>query len=187
MPEEMKPITLEEVKRQQELCEKAKAGLLVEPPVKKQVPKPEGLRQFDVFVDDEYFLVEVSEKGVPHIVHSAKVASNPQVQPSQTSNPQSSPQPVKNNPQPVPNQSSVQTASTAVEGTPVTAPMPGMLVRYEKKVGDKVKVGETLLVLEAMKMYNNIPSPVEGTVVSTPLNAGDSVGKGDVMIVVKPD
>ncbi|HOZ91864.1 MAG TPA: pyruvate carboxylase subunit B, partial [Candidatus Syntrophosphaera thermopropionivorans] len=153
MPEEMKPITLEEVKRQQELCEKAKAGLLVEPPVKKQVPKPEGLRQFDVFVDDEYFLVEVSEKGVPHIVHSAKVASNPQVQPSQTSNPQSSPQPVKNNPQPVPNQSSVQTASTAVEGTPVTAPMPGMLVRYEKKVGDKVKVGETLLVLEAMKMY----------------------------------
>ena len=187
MPEEMKPITLEEVKRQQELCEKAKAGLLVEPPVKKQVPKPEGLRQFDVFVDDEYFLVEVSEKGVPHIVHSAKVAPNPQVQPSQTSNPQSSPQPVKNNPQPVPNQSSVQTASTAVEGTPVTAPMPGMLVRYEKKVGDKVKVGETLLVLEAMKMYNNIPSPVEGTVVSTPLNAGDSVGKGDVMIVVKPD
>ncbi|HRU47624.1 MAG TPA: pyruvate carboxylase subunit B [Candidatus Syntrophosphaera sp.] len=187
MPDEMKPITLEEVKRQQELCEKAKAGLLVEPPVKKQVPKPEALRQFDVFVDDEYFLVEVSEKGVPHIVHSAKVASNPQVQPSQTSNPQSSPQPVKNNPQPVPNQSSVQTASTAVEGTPVTAPMPGMLVRYEKKVGDKVKVGETLLVLEAMKMYNNIPSPVEGTVVSTPLNAGDSVGKGDVMIVVKPD
>ena len=187
MPEEMKPITLEEVKRQQELCEKAKAGLLVEPPVKKQVPKPEGLRQFDVFVDDEYFLVEVSEKGVPHIVHSAKVASNPQVQPSQTSNPQSSPQPVKNNPQPVPNQFSAQTASTAVEGTPVTAPMPGMLVRYEKKVGDKVKVGETLLVLEAMKMYNNIPSPVEGTVVSTPLNAGDSVGKGDVMIVVKPD
>lgn len=187
MPEEMKPITLEEVKRQQELCEKAKAGLLVEPPVKKQVPKPEALRQFDVFVDDEYFLVEVSEKGVPHIVHSAKVASNPQVQPSQTSNPQSSPQPVKNNPQPVPNQSSAQTASTAVEGTPVTAPMPGMLVRYEKKVGDKVKVGETLLVLEAMKMYNNIPSPVEGTVVSTPLNAGDSVGKGDVMIVVKPD
>ncbi|MBP9006374.1 MAG: pyruvate carboxylase subunit B [Candidatus Syntrophosphaera sp.] len=187
MPDEMKPITLEEVKRQQELCEKAKAGLLVEPPVKKQVPKPEGLRQFDVFVDDEYFLVEVSEKGVPHIVHSAKVASNSQVQPSQTSNPQSSPQPVKNNPQPVPNQSSAQTASTAVEGTPVTAPMPGMLVRYEKKVGDKVKVGETLLVLEAMKMYNNIPSPVEGTVVSTPLNAGDSVGKGDVMIVVKPD
>jgi len=187
MPEEMKPITLEEVKRQQELCEKAKAGLLVEPPVKKQVPKPEGLRQFDVFVDDEYFLVEVSEKGVPHIVHSAKVASNPQVQPSQKSNPQSSPQPVKNNPQPVPNQSSAQTASTALEGTPVTAPMPGMLVRYEKKVGDKVKVGETLLVLEAMKMYNNIPSPVEGTVVSTPLNAGDSVGKGDVMIVVKPD
>jgi len=188
MPEEMKPITLEEVKRQQELCEKAKAGLLVEPPVKKQIPKPEGLRQFDVFVDDEYFLVEVTEKGVPHIVHSAKIASStPQAQVTQSSNPQPVPQSGKNNPQPVPNQSSAQPASTVVEGTPVTAPMPGMLVRYEKKVGDKVKVGETLLVLEAMKMYNNIPSPVEGTVVSAPLKDGDSVGKGDILIVVKPD
>ena len=188
MPEEMKPITLEEVKRQQELCEKAKAGLLVEPPVKKQIPKPEGLRQFDVFVDDEYFLVEVTEKGVPHIVHSAKISSStPQAQVTQSSNPQPVPQSGKNNPQPVPNQFSAQPASTAVEGTPVTAPMPGMLVRYEKKVGDKVKVGETLLVLEAMKMYNNIPSPVEGTVVSTPLKDGDSVGKGDILIVVKPD
>jgi len=188
MPEEMKPITLEEVKRQQELCEKAKAGLLVEPPVKKQIPKPEGLRQFDVFVDDEYFLVEVTEKGVPHIVHSAKISSStPQAQVTQSSNPQPVPQSGKNNPQPVPNQSSAQPASTVVEGTPVTAPMPGMLVRYEKKVGDKVKVGETLLVLEAMKMYNNIPSPVEGTVVSTPLKDGDSVGKGDILIVVKPD
>ena len=188
MPEEMKPITLEEVKRQQELCEKAKAGLLVEPPVKKQIPKPEGLRQFDVFVDDEYFLVEVTEKGVPHIVHSAKIASStPQAQVTQSSNPQPVPQSGKNNPQPVPNQSSAQPASTVVEGTPVTAPMPGMLVRYEKKVGDKVKVGETLLVLEAMKMYNNIPSPVEGTVVSTPLKDGDNVGKGDILIVVKPD
>ena len=188
MPEEMKPITLEEVKRQQELCEKAKAGLLVEPPVKKQIPKPEGLRQFDVFVDDEYFLVEVTEKGVPHIVHSAKISSStPQAQVTQSSNPQPVPQSGKNNPQPVPNQSSAQPASTVVEGTPVTAPMPGMLVRYEKKVGDKVKVGETLLVLEAMKMYNNIPSPVEGTVVSAPLKDGDSVGKGDILIVVKPD
>lgn len=188
MPEEMKPITLEEVKRQQELCEKAKAGLLVEPPVKKQIPKPEGLRQFDVFVDDEYFLVEVTEKGVPHIVHSAKISSStPQAQVTQSSNPQPVPQSGKNNPQPVPNQFSAQPASTAVEGTPVTAPMPGMLVRYEKKVGDKVKVGETLLVLEAMKMYNNIPSPVEGTVVSTPLKDGDNVGKGDILIVVKPD
>lgn len=187
MPEEMKPITLEEVKRQQELCEKAKAGLLIEPPSKKQVTKPEALRQFDVFVDDEYFLVEVSEKGMPYIVPSAKNSCNPQTQATQPLNHQPVPQSTKNNPQSAPNHSPAQTASTAVEGIPVTAPMPGMLVRYEKKVGDKVKVGENLLVLEAMKMYNNIPSPVEGTVVSTPLNAGDSVGKSDVLIVVKPD
>jgi biotin carboxyl carrier protein len=46
--------------------------------------------------------------------------------------------------------------------TPISAPMPGMLVKYEKKVGDTVEVGDTILVLEAMKMYNNIPSPAKG-------------------------
>jgi pyruvate/oxaloacetate carboxyltransferase len=50
LPEEMKPTTLEEVKRQEELCQKAKAGLLVEK--KEPVPKPDGLRQFDVFIDE---------------------------------------------------------------------------------------------------------------------------------------
>jgi biotin carboxyl carrier protein len=124
---------------------------------------------------------------MPYIVPSAKNSCNPQTQATQPLNHQPVPQSTKNNPQSAPNHSPAQTASTAVEGIPVTAPMPGMLVRYEKKVGDRVKVGENLLVLEAMKMYNNIPSPVEGTVVSTPLNAGDSVGKSDVLIVVKPD
>jgi len=65
--------------------------------------------------------------------------------------------------------------------------MPGMFVKYEKQVGDKVQVGETLLVLEAMKMYNNIPCPVAGTVVATPFSSGDTVGKGDTLIVIKPE
>ncbi len=65
--------------------------------------------------------------------------------------------------------------------------MPGMLVKYEKQLGDKVAVGETVLVLEAMKMNNNIPSPVNGTLVSTPLSAGANVSKGQVLAVVKAD
>ena len=177
MPNEMKAITLEEVKRQEELCRKAKAGQLVEKPAKEAPPKPEGLREFDVYVDDEYYRVEVSEKGgAPRIVRSAPVA--PAVQPSAPAAP---------NPAPAAPVAPAPAAASSAEGTPVHSPMPGMFVKYEKNVGDKVQVGETVLVLEAMKMYNNIPSPVEGTVVSTPLNAGDSVGKGDVMIVVKPD
>ena len=177
MPNEMKAITLEEVKRQEELCRKAKAGQLVEKPAKEAPPKPEGLREFDVYVDDEYYRVEVSEKGgAPRIVRSAPVA--PAVQPSAPAAP---------NPAPAAPVAPAPAAASSAEGTPVHSPMPGMFVKYEKNVGDKVQVGETVLVLEAMKMYNNIPSPVAGTVTATPFAAGATVGKGDVLIVIAPE
>jgi len=63
--------------------------------------------------------------------------------------------------------------------------MPGMFVKYEKQVGDSVKRGETILVLEAMKMYNNIPSPIDGVLVSAPFTGGANVAKGDVLAIVK--
>ena len=177
MPNEMKAITLEEVKRQEELCRKAKAGQLVEKPAKEAPPKPEGLREFDVYVDDEYYRVEVSEKGgAPRIVRSAPVA--PAVQPSAPAAP---------NPAPAAPVAPAPAAASSAEGTPVHSPMPGMFVKYEKNVGDKVQVGETVLVLEAMKMYNNIPSPVAGTVAATPFTAGATVGKGDVLILIAPE
>jgi oxaloacetate decarboxylase alpha subunit/pyruvate carboxylase subunit B len=71
-----------------------------------------------------------------------------------------------------------------VEGTPLTAPMPGMIVKYEKKEGDSVSQGETVVVLEAMKMENALPSPASGTVKSVNFNSGDSVAKGDVLAVI---
>jgi len=75
---------------------------------------------------------------------------------------------------------------TSIEGgTKITSPMPGMFVRYEKKIGDPIKQGETVLVLEAMKMYNNIPSPVDGVLVDAPFSGGANVAKGDVLAVVK--
>ncbi|MGC9361955.1 MAG: pyruvate carboxylase subunit B [Candidatus Syntrophosphaera sp.] len=188
MPEEMKPTTLEEVKRQEELCQKAKAGLLVEKPDKEAIEKPEGLRQFDVFVDDEYYRVEISEKGgTPRIVRSAPAAQAPRpAAPAANPAPASSSTP-KQDPAPTPAKPAQAAASSSAEGTPVHAPMPGMFVKYDKKVGDKVEIGETVLVLEAMKMYNNIPSPVEGTVTATPFTSGDTVGKGDTLIVIKPE
>ncbi len=189
LPAEMKATTPEEVKRQEELCRKAKAGLLVEKPAREPVAKPAGMRQFDVFVNDEHFMVEISEKGgAPRVVRSAPAA--PISAPiAHLAAPVASvapvPAPVKNNPAPTPTPAA--TAASAADGTPIQSPMPGMFVKYEKNVGDKVKVGETVLVLEAMKMYNNIPSPVEGTVVSAPFGSGDTVGKGDVLIVIKPE
>ncbi|MCK5418732.1 MAG: acetyl-CoA carboxylase biotin carboxyl carrier protein subunit, partial [Desulfobacterales bacterium] len=75
-------------------------------------------------------------------------------------------------------------AGEAVEGTPVTAPMPGMIVKYEKEIGDSISQGETVVVLEAMKMENALPAPASGTIKSVNFSSGDSVAKGDVLAVI---
>ncbi|MGD9004507.1 MAG: acetyl-CoA carboxylase biotin carboxyl carrier protein subunit, partial [Desulfobacterales bacterium] len=74
--------------------------------------------------------------------------------------------------------------AAAVEGTPLTAPMPGMIVSYKKQEGDSVNEGETVVILEAMKMENALPSPASGTVKSLNFSSGDSVAKGDVLAVI---
>jgi oxaloacetate decarboxylase alpha subunit/pyruvate carboxylase subunit B len=62
--------------------------------------------------------------------------------------------------------------------------MPGMIVSYAKQVGDAVDEGETVVVLEAMKMENALPAPVGGTVKAINYSSGDSVAKGDVLLVI---
>ncbi len=71
-----------------------------------------------------------------------------------------------------------------VEGTPLMAPMPGTIISYEKNVGDSVSEGETLVILEAMKMENELPAPVSGTLKAINCSGGDSVAKNDVLCVI---
>lgn len=66
------------------------------------------------------------------------------------------------------------------------APIPGMLVEYRKKSGDHVKAGETVVVVEAMKMMNNFKSPVDGILSEINFKSGDAVAKNDVLFVVEP-
>ena len=66
----------------------------------------------------------------------------------------------------------------------VTAPMPGMIVNYEKNVGDSVSQGETVVILEAMKMENALPAPSSGVIKSVHFSSGDSVAKGDVLAII---
>ena len=68
----------------------------------------------------------------------------------------------------------------------ITAPMPGMLIRYEVNVGDKVKAGDVVVVFEAMKMENNIPSPIDGTIKALNFSVGASVPQDAVMAVISP-
>ncbi len=66
------------------------------------------------------------------------------------------------------------------------APLPGMIVDIKKSVGDKVKAGETVLVLEAMKMMNNLESTINGVVKEIKFATSDSVSKGDVLMRIEP-
>ncbi len=59
-----------------------------------------------------------------------------------------------------------------------------MIVRYEKKVGDTVEEGETVVILEAMKMENALPAPASGTIKANNFAAGDSVKKDAVLSVI---
>lgn len=59
-----------------------------------------------------------------------------------------------------------------------------MIVSYEKNVGDEISEGETILILEAMKMENALPAPCSGTVQAINYKSGDSVAKGDTLCVI---
>ena len=63
----------------------------------------------------------------------------------------------------------------------VTAPMPGNILDVKVKAGDSVKAGDTLLILEAMKMENEISAPQDGTIASVNVRKGDVVNSGDLL------
>ena len=77
-----------------------------------------------------------------------------------------------------------QPSAAAGAGTPVKAPLPGTINAINVKVGDKVAVGDVVIVLEAMKMQNNIEAENAGTVTSILVNQGDSVMEGAVMLTI---
>jgi Pyruvate/oxaloacetate carboxyltransferase len=70
------------------------------------------------------------------------------------------------------------------EGTKVSAPMPGLVLRYNVKVGDAVKTNDCLLVMEAMKMENEIFAPADGVIKSIIANQGDQLQAGDTILVI---
>jgi oxaloacetate decarboxylase alpha subunit/pyruvate carboxylase subunit B len=173
---ETKPVTLDEVRKQDELVRKAKAGLLVEKPQKTAPAASENLRKFNVFVDGEYFEVGVDPVGGVPMVSYARPVATPMPTPTAV--------PAAPAPAAEPPKAASATAAASAKGTPLVAPMPGMIVKYLKNVGEKVAEGETLLVLEAMKMENALPAPDSGTIQAIHFKSGDSVKKGDVLAVV---
>jgi len=151
IPENMKPKTMEQVKKEAEIIRKALAGELTS---KKSTGSG---RELEVTVDGETFTVEINDP------NAAAGPSLPQIRRKK------------------------KAGIKEVEKTgSLTAPLPGMIMEYKKAVGDKVNAGETVVVIEAMKMMNNIDSTVDGVVKEIKFESSDSVSKGDVIMVIEP-
>ncbi len=85
---------------------------------------------------------------------------------------------------PAPAAAPAAAAAPVADGTKVSAPMPGTILDVKVKVGDAVKEGQSLAVLEAMKMENDINSPCAGTVASVNVTKGQAVETGTLVCVI---
>ena len=88
-------------------------------------------------------------------------------------------------PAPKPAAPAAPAASGAAGSVKITAPMPGTIVDVKAKVGDTVKNGTVIAVLEAMKMENDVVADRDGTIASINVNKGDSVSTGSVIATLK--
>ncbi len=123
--------------------------------------KSSSARRFNIYVGDQFFEVDVDPVGL-----------------GGTPAPATSPAP--------PSTAAQSTQPEVVEGeTAVVSPMPGILISVAVEVGETVEAGAPLLILEAMKMQNTIPSPVDGAVKSLPVVPGTQVAKDQVLVILQ--
>jgi len=185
VPESAKAISMEDVIRETEFLKKAKAGKLFERKVNGEAPeKSECLRTFNVFVENECFEVGVDEVGGVPVIAYAQPAQAAAVQGTRVPPPPPvAAAPVSKAAKPA--APAAKAAASSGSGADVKAPMPGMIIKYEKSVGDVVKKGDTIVLLEAMKMENALPAPADGIIMALNFASGDSVSKGDVLAVIE--
>ena len=121
---------------------------------------------YDVLVEDmggvQAAYAPVAQPSAPAVAPAAPVAAAPQ-------------------PAPVP---AAAPAPAPAGASVVEAPMPGKILKISVAVGASVSSGDVLLILEAMKMENEISAPAGGTVREIRAREGDSVNTGDVLVVL---
>lgn len=121
------------------------------------------MRRFNINVNGTAYDVQVEEVGGNAPMSSPVATPAPAV---------TAPAPVAAAPAPV------------GDGTKVESPMPGNIVDVKVNVGDTVKTGDVLVVLEAMKMENDIVAPCDGKVTSITVKKGDTVNSNDTLATV---
>ena len=127
------------------------------------------MKKYNITVNGTTYevIVEEADGVVSAPVYTAPVASAAPAAPVSTAAPKAAPAP-----------SATPAAAGAVT---VTSPMPGTILDVKVSVGQSVKKGDVICVLEAMKMENDIPAPQDGVVASINIQKGASVNAGDVL------
>ena len=87
-------------------------------------------------------------------------------------------------PAPVEQPAAPAPAQAAGNGKPILSPLPGVILDLKVNVGDQVKAGQTVAVLEAMKMENNINAEHDGVVTAIKVNKGDSILEGAEILLI---
>ncbi|WP_302961248.1 acetyl-CoA carboxylase biotin carboxyl carrier protein subunit, partial [Alistipes finegoldii] len=77
-----------------------------------------------------------------------------------------------------------ESVAAAITGNTVTAPLPGRIIEFKVKVGDTVKAGQEIVVLEAMKMENSVTTDYAGTVKQILAHPGDNVATDAVLVEI---
>jgi glutaconyl-CoA decarboxylase len=151
-----------------------------------RVPKEEkAVRRFKVKVNDEVFEVEVEEVGRTEQVRPVRPAAPAPAQTVTIPSPVPRVTPISPVAPPVaPRVTAPKETQGALqgEGDVVRAPIPGVVSEIKVSSGRGVKKGDVLLLLEAMKMQNEILAPYDATVLEVSVNQGASVQTGDVLV-----
>ena len=129
------------------------------------------MKKYNISVNGKMYQVEVDEVGNSSTTVAAPVAQ---------AAPVATPAPT---PAPAPQAAPAPSSSGPVAGA-MAAPMPGTILDIKVSIGQSVKAGDILIILEAMKMENEIVAPTDGKVVQIHTSKGAAVSTGDALITL---
>ena len=138
------------------------------------------MKAYQVTVNGQVFQVTVEDASGTGTIPAMSL-----IQPVAAPQPAPMPQPVAPAPKPAPAPAPAKPkAEVPAGGKKVQAPMPGKILKLNFTTGSTVKRGDVLMVLEAMKMENDIMAPNDATIVSVHVAQGDNVNTGDLLVVL---
>lgn len=143
------------------------------------------MKTYTITVNGQSYVVQV-EEGVTAAAQNAPVITIPAAAPAvapvaAAAAPAAPAAPAAATPAAAPAVVPAAAAPAAAGRVSVEAPMPGKILSIDKKAGDRVNAGDTIMILEAMKMENEIVAPEDGTVASIQVAVNQSVEAGEVL------